>query len=201
MENALRTTRDPLTSRQHRTACSKLAASVRRSAWQIFYDIALIALLVAALVFPIASTSISVKALVENVLLSMETPLSLAQAEQMLSMVGVTLPEDTKSSYNVLGAVRTLFVEKHYLAGGIVAVGSVLLPILKVAICILPKLHGRIWDAVRFIAGRFALLDVLVVAVLVVAVSTVSGWSVTIGPAAWFYVGFAVLYCFAPKGV
>lgn len=163
------------------------------------YNLTLTGFLVSALALPIATIDVSVKELVESVLSSMEQPLTLEQAAQMLSMVGVTLPEDTHTTYNVLQAVRSLFIESHYLAGAIVAVGSVLLPILKVTSRIRPQLPGRIWATTKLVSGRFALLDVLVIAVLVVAVSNVSGWSVTVGPAAWFYIGFALLYGLTPQ--
>jgi len=163
------------------------------------YRTAVIVSLLSALTLPIASVNVSVRDFVASVLLSMEKPIAMEQAEALLRLAGIILPPDDVRSYNVLQAVQALFRDGNALAAGIVTLGSILLPVLKAVTRFLPSDHLKFYRFIRVFGARFAMLDVLVIAVLVVSVSTVQGWSVSVGPAAWCYLVFAFLISFPAK--
>ena len=159
-------------------------------------QIACVTLFVAALLLPIATVEVSIGQTIEDMLDQSGIALTLVEVRELLKFIRIEIPEDQISTYNVLQTVTILVNNGHFLAGSAVAIGCILLPILKLVLMF--GIGNSAGKHLRSIPARLSMLDVFVVAVLVVSVSTVPGWSVVPGPAIIAYVVFTVALAFVP---
>lgn len=116
----------------------------------------------------------------------------------LLLVIGLTLPMMSvqqfyffNNAFSVLSGIQTLFMQGKWLLAALIFVFSILLPLLKLAVLFL---LSRAVDQTKFNRylklmhdyGRWAMLDVLVVAVLIVSVKL--GAVVTVQVHAGLYV-------------
>lgn len=106
----------------------------------------------------------------------------------------------------ILEGVVTFWAEGSYLVAAIIFVASVVIPILKIlsifSLCVAARRNRRAMAVTRVyrlteIVGRWSMVDVFVVAILVAIVQLGSLMSVRPGPAALAFSGVVILTMFA----
>lgn len=95
--------------------------------------------------------------------------------EKLQAHLEATLPDNKPEPYSIIRSVETLYNDKSYLIAGIVLTFSVIVPILKQTIMTLgllfPKGLPKIAIRILEIVHRWAMVDVFVLAIALVAVT------------------------------
>lgn len=180
-----------------------LTASPVTTRWRILLATILSgALLCAALTLPMLQITTSGEGLLKD-LFSVapdDLPITEREAFNLLAMMGVDLLEAHRTDrFSVLQGVRALWREGHLIPATLIALFSVLLPIIKVAMlgsAAIPLAQGVSAKIQRWLVevNRWAMLDVFAVAVVLFVMTGSIGISASIGVGFVAFTVFVISY-------
>lgn len=114
---------------------------------------------------------------------------------------------------SILEGIRDLFQQGQWFVGGIILVFSIVFPLLKLLVMlelslfqVLSRNHRSLWFRAVEIAGKWSMLDVLLLAFLVMTIKLGSMVSFHYGPAIYYFtfcVAFSMMasICFDPRSI